>query len=324
PEPFQGLPATPARKEVVVENDIGWRIDAGVDFLFGQPVTIESAATDPERSTLIGDLLRGVIAANGGLAFLQKMALVGSVHGGVDVLVKLLDEADALPACDVANLGATADDGAMAYATVDLARRVRLELVEPARSMPILHEADNRLCVHLQVYRLPRDETSAETPDRAWLSRLFGAGTRVDPQETLVVEAIGPRGWHVYHDGKLVRSGRHPLGRVPVAHVQNIVRPFAWHGAGDVEPLIPLQDELNTRLSDRAYRVALHSMRMYLGVGVDGFLNQKIAPGQMWETDNTEANIIEFGGEAPANPAESPAAPSAVASAISRVRPPFA
>src|SRR5947207_11309332 len=36
-----------ARKEVVIENDIGWRIDTMVDYLFGKPLVLESAAADP-------------------------------------------------------------------------------------------------------------------------------------------------------------------------------------------------------------------------------------------------------------------------------------
>ncbi|MEL7240196.1 MAG: hypothetical protein AAGK78_15165, partial [Planctomycetota bacterium] len=49
-------PADPAaladheRKEVVVENDIGWRIDTGVDFLFGRSVVVDSLAPDEAQA----------------------------------------------------------------------------------------------------------------------------------------------------------------------------------------------------------------------------------------------------------------------------------
>ncbi|MGH7177493.1 MAG: hypothetical protein ACREJC_08955, partial [Tepidisphaeraceae bacterium] len=36
-----------ARKEVVIENDIAWRIDAMVDFVCGGTLTIKSVASDP-------------------------------------------------------------------------------------------------------------------------------------------------------------------------------------------------------------------------------------------------------------------------------------
>ena len=41
-EPFADAPVDTARKEVVVENDVGWRIDTMVDFLFGRPFALDS------------------------------------------------------------------------------------------------------------------------------------------------------------------------------------------------------------------------------------------------------------------------------------------
>ena len=58
-----------------------------------------------------------------------------------------------------------------------------------------------------------------------------------------------------------------------------------------------LQDELNTRLSDRANRVTLQSFKMYLGKGIEGFENRQVAPGRMWSTENPDAKIEEFGGD---------------------------
>ena len=77
------------RKEVVIENDIGWRIETMVDYLFGKPLVIQSAAPDANRRRLIGELLRQILAHNGGILLLQQLALLGSVYGFVDVLVKL-------------------------------------------------------------------------------------------------------------------------------------------------------------------------------------------------------------------------------------------
>ena len=38
------------RKEVVIENDIAWRIDTMVDFLFGKDISIVSCASDSQRA----------------------------------------------------------------------------------------------------------------------------------------------------------------------------------------------------------------------------------------------------------------------------------
>jgi hypothetical protein len=88
-EPFaDGGSAGTSRKEVVVENDIAWRVDTMVDYLFGRPVVITSAAPDPARRELIGRVLRAILANNGGVQFFQQLATLGSVYGFVDVLVK--------------------------------------------------------------------------------------------------------------------------------------------------------------------------------------------------------------------------------------------
>src|SRR5204863_5708110 len=60
------------RKEVVIENDIGWRIDTMVDYLFGKQIVITSAAADEKRRAVIGALARAIVARNGGILFLQQ------------------------------------------------------------------------------------------------------------------------------------------------------------------------------------------------------------------------------------------------------------
>jgi hypothetical protein len=95
-----------------------------------------------------------------------------------------------------------------------------------------------------------------------------------------------------------VAEGENLLGRLPVIHIQNFAHPMHYEGASEVEPLVPIQDELNTRLSDRANRVTFQSFKMYLGKGIDGFENRPVAPGRMWSTDNPDASIEAFGGDA--------------------------
>jgi hypothetical protein len=82
-----------------------------------------------------------------------------------------------------------------------------------------------------------------------------------------------------------------------VVHIQNVAQPYYYEGLSDVEPLIPLQDELNTRLSDRANRITFQSFKMYLGKGIEGFESKPVSPGRMWYTDNPDASIEEFGGD---------------------------
>ena len=81
-------PACHRAKEIVIENDIGWRIDTAVHFLAGKPVGIESLARRPEQARHIESVLRAVWEASGGIALLQEIALLGGVYGFVDLVVR--------------------------------------------------------------------------------------------------------------------------------------------------------------------------------------------------------------------------------------------
>jgi hypothetical protein len=113
-----------------------------------------------------------------------------------------------------------------------------------------------------------------------------------------VLEVISASAWQVYENGELVWEQPRAWmgGAIPVVHIQNISQPLEYEGLSEVEPLIPLQDELNTRLSDRASRVTMQSFKMYLAKGVEGF--DQVGPGQVWYTDNMGASVQAFGGDA--------------------------
>jgi Phage portal protein, SPP1 Gp6-like len=370
-----------ARKEVVIENDIGWRIDTMVDYLFGKPIVINSAAGDPKRRAIIEELLRQILAHNGGIVFLQQLALLGTVYGFIDVLVKFSAEDSGLgsepkennsvvsaqpavlsgpcgttelgqppaekigPALDgsppsvtkrdaggssshVATAGPESGDDESGFAGASnisrealgsLARRIRLEIVEPARALPLLSAGDYR-CVkgYAQVYQVERGKNSATEvapPVRiggSIIDRIrarFGRGGNFGGarrgNQTVVVEIITAQKWQRYEDEVLVAEGNNSLGRVPLVHVQNSAIPFEYSGVSDVEPLIPIQDELNARLSDRAYRITMQAFKMYLGKGIENFTEMPVSPGRMWLTDNENASIEEFGGDAKADSEDS-------------------
>lgn len=274
------------RREVVVENDIAWRIQSMVDFVFGKPVRIVSTARSESRRTVIEQALDAVWERSGGIALLQDMGTLGHVFGHVDLLLRV-DE-DAL-----------APDAPLD----DALRALRVEIIEPRRGIPILSERDYRDIV-AYVIRLRRDRNCVEPSGPFAGVRALIDRVRATPSPRRrsgeVVEIISPNAWHVYEDGALVwrQSRSFTEGALPIVHVQNISQPFAYHGLSEVEPLIPLQDELNTRLSDRANRVTLQSFKMYLAKGLDGLGNTPVGPGQVWYTDNPDASITAFGGDA--------------------------
>jgi hypothetical protein len=58
------------RKEVVIENDIAWRINAAVDFLFGKPITLVSKSP--------------VLPHDIGKLFQAQKALLGDFEGSIN------------------------------------------------------------------------------------------------------------------------------------------------------------------------------------------------------------------------------------------------
>ena len=290
------------RKEVVIENDIAWRIDTMMDFLFGKPITIRSRAAEAGRAEQIQKILQRVFEVNGGTSYFQQLALLGSVYGFVDVILRWNGESQS-----ERNLGRReGESGAKASfaalkpetfsAVLERAEKIILEAIEAPRSLPILEENNyQQIKFYVQHYwqqhnRLAEEEGIISTVNH-W-GRLTSR-----QKETHNVEVVGANYWQRYQNTELVAEGINPLGVVPVVHIQNMPLPQHYEGQSDVEPLIPLQDELNTRLSDRASRITFQSFKMYLGKGIEGFEDRVIGPGRMWNTENPEASIEEFGGD---------------------------
>ncbi|MFN7022367.1 MAG: phage portal protein [Phycisphaerales bacterium] len=270
--------ARPGR-EIVIENDIAWRIQTMVDFMFGRPVTIVSTARDDAKRRTIERVLDAVWESSGGVALLCDAGLLGHIHGHIDLLVR----ADLAPGSPRPRN----DDELL-----DLARRLRVEPIDPLRGIPILDPADyRRLAAYvIRTRTSPHTHTDTETlteiftpSARALYAQRAGRPARlIDSGPALVADAPGP---------------------VPIVHIQNISQPFHYAGLSEVEPLIPLQDELNTRLSDRASRVTFQSFKMFLAKGLDGADKLPVGPGQVWSTDNTDAAVEAFGGDG-ASPSE--------------------
>jgi hypothetical protein len=280
------------RREVVIENDIAWRVHTMVDFMFGRSLTIVSTARRPDVRRRIERALDAVWEASGGISLLHDMGLLGHIYGHVDLVVRDVPTDEADPSLDEA------------------ARRVRIELVEPTRGIPLLSPGDYR-SLDAYIIRTHREghEVERTGAGAGALQRLLGRGREPTPRRNVVTVTEVLSGDHrqVYEDDgegsggpRLVLTGPNTVtpGRVPVVHIQNISQPFSYAGLGEVEPLVPLQDELNTRLSDRASRVTMQSFRMFLAKGIDGFDKVPVGPGQVWSTDNPEARVESFGGDA--------------------------
>jgi hypothetical protein len=309
------------RKEVVIENDIAWRVNAAADFLFGKSISLISRAPDDRKRKHIEAILKALFAANGGPGFFQDMAVLGSVYGFVDCFIRapqMQDTASGSPGSRQSLAGTSSSlplpsspppqgsptvgslSGDSLSSVLQWAQAIDLELIEAPRALPVLDEDDYRaIRLYVQHFHQKKNTMSSRG---SFLSRILGAaGYRSDTRQVVAVtEITSPEHWQRYEDKELVAEGPTPWGFLPVVHIQNVAQPYYYEGVSDVEPLMPLQDELNTRLSDRASRITFQSFKMYLGKGIEGFENKPVAPGRMWCTDNPEASIQEFGGDAAA------------------------
>jgi hypothetical protein len=287
------------RKEVVIENDIAWRVNAAVDFLFGKPVSFVSKSPDGQKSADIEMIIKALFAANGAIGFFQDMAVLGSVYGFVDCFVRpggQIIERVTSPSSQTAPSDSrkpgSFDDVLKLVQTIDL------ELIEAPRALPVLEESDyKKIKYYVQHFGQHKNALSRKS---TFLSRLLSGGGRggATRQMVAVTEVVSANVWQRYEDRQLVAEGELPWGFLPVVHIQNVAQPYSYEGLSDVESLIPLQDELNTRLSDRGSRITFQSFKMYLGKGIEGFEDKPVSPGRMWYTDNPEASIEEFGGDA--------------------------
>lgn len=282
------------RREIVVENDIAWRLHAMVDFMFGKPVKLVSTARNPALRATIETALDDVWEASGGIALLQDLALLAHVFGHIDLVLRT---STTWSQADLASLR-TSD-------------ALRIELIEPRRGVPILDPSDYRrilaYAIHVEQHLNELDHAASIQAmlQRAkhWWSDNGHDAAPPRRRTATFTELLTAESTRLYQDGKLLDERANPIARLPIVHIQNTAQPFLYEGLSEVEPLIPLQDELNTRLSDRANRVTLQSFKMYLAKGIEGFEKMSVGPGMIFSTDNMDAQILPFGGDA-SNPSE--------------------
>ena len=221
------------RKEVVIENDIGWRVNAAADFLFGKPISILSKAPDGRKRSEIEAVLNAVFAANGGLGFFQDMAVLGSVYGFVDCYIRpargLLERLSSPSPSERLSL----------RAVLHLSQAIDLELIEAPRALPVLDEDDYRI-IRFYVQHFHQKKNSVNRKN-SFLSRILGAtGHHTDTRQVVAVtEITSPQYWQRYEDKHLVAEGENPWGFLPVVHIQNIAQPYYYEAVSYTHLTLP-------------------------------------------------------------------------------------
>ena len=121
------------RKEVVIENDIAWRVNAAADFLFGKPISFVSRSPEGRRRAEIESILKALFSANGDIGFFQDMAVLGGVYGFVDCLIRPGDEITE----KYISTSSSSTQTLPLEEVLQLARTIGLELVEALYCSPL-------------------------------------------------------------------------------------------------------------------------------------------------------------------------------------------
>jgi len=168
------------RKEVVIENDIAWRINAEVDFLFGKPISFVSKSPDTRKRAEIESILKAVFSANGGIGFFQDMAVLGSVYGFVDCFVR--------PGSEITQIIGSSQSFSQEE-VLYLAQSIGLELIEAPRALPVLDENDYKT-IRYYVQHFHQKKNSVRNKG-SFLSRLLSPGKQsIDSREVVPVTEI--------------------------------------------------------------------------------------------------------------------------------------
>ena len=303
------------RKEVVIENDIAWRMDTLVDFAAARLPAITSTAQDAAVRGRLNGVIAGILDAvasgaaggntggNGAVKLMQELVLQGAICGSV--WVQLRPTGALLTHLVGARCGEVTPAGGEKWLCLEVMDARQVLAVKGY--VVVLRQVPADAAAQGAAGAAGRDAGFLQRV-RAWFGRAGTLDLTPTPEE-FSFDIFGANWWQRYERGVLVEEGPNRLGFVPFVRFENAADPAAGTrvgpagsgvvdaGLGDVEPLIGLQDELNARLSDRAYRVTMSSFRMYLGKGIEDFIKRPVGPGQMWGTDNPDAAIEAFGGD---------------------------
>lgn len=292
------------RKEPVTQNEIGWRVDTVNDYLYGEHehkprlcIKSELEEENPELAEQIDELLKAVFDANGGGVWFSQFGQKTSVHGWADVLVMMKEGATVNVDKDGNRIEGSGMIGGVPMAEGqygDFAKNCILTIADPRDVVPLVVPREpNQLWGWVLYYKTSTNPS------------LVGAQTSIDDlmaREEYWLEIYTPGRANIFRsvgkgEWESVASPVVPGGILPVVHCQHNEDRRRYAALGEVEPLIALQSELNTRLSDRAYKTTMAAYKMYFGKGLEKEVKRDVGPGIMWNTANPEAEISTIGDD---------------------------
>jgi hypothetical protein len=115
-----------------------------------------------------------------------------------------------------------------------------------------------------------------------------------------IIRYIESDGWQPYPDeasftAEWTKKNGDPLG-VPVVHFGNATTTDGAYGQSTLEPLLGLQDALNSTIFDIVAAGALSAAPIYWGTGIDPQSELAVGPGRFWQAASEQAKFGQLPG----------------------------
>ena len=267
-------------------------VDKGVSYLLGRGINfaVPPAGPSPEeqaRAAAAEELLYRVYEEND----LEAVDVQGALNGAIlgDTVFKLFWGPGA---------GGQGTEG------------IRVVNIDPFTFFPRWAGDDPSalLSVYL-VYRLPAEEAALRWDDAGTRGRGDTEKGPISPRPAFsasprpvveVTEEWTPTEFALtVGDREAVRTAN-PYGFIPFVHIPNARPANEFWGVSDLKDVVPLNRELNERMSDMSDVIRFHSDPPVIFKGVSEHSNLAVGPGTVWDIpEGAEVELLEWRGQAP-------------------------
>ncbi len=126
-------------------------------------------------------------------------------------------------------------------------------------------------------------------------------GVRPGRAVAVVVEQWTPDSFSVLVEDQTVRREPNPYGGlIPFVHIPNLQPPNSAWGVSDLRDVIPLNREINARLSDQSDSIRYHADPPVIFRGVQEHSDLAVGSGTVWDIPaDADVQLLEWRGQPP-------------------------
>jgi hypothetical protein len=167
--------------------------------------------------------------------------------------------------------------------------RLRVLNIDPSNVFPSYAGDDPEELLSLSV---------ASTLSPAEAATRYGAQASRNAE---LLETWTPTSYRLELSGEVLSDAPNPYGFIPFIHVANLAPPGSVWGQSDLEDVIPLNRELDLRMSDQADVIRYHADPPVIFTGVEEHSALPVGPGTVWDVPrDAKVSLLEWTGQTPA------------------------